>query len=353
MLILFCIGVYIFYTDSIKAVGGNKEISFEVLSGDTYAALGPKLKKSGLIKSELVYKVYIKINELDSLKIGVYNLNTNMDLKTILTTLGKSTSYNPNVVSITFREGINIRDVAKEIEKVLGISSGAVLEVMNDKDYIRELIKKYWFLEDNILNSKIYYPLEGYLFPSTYEVYKNSTIEDVIEKMLDQTDKVLTKYKDAIEKSDYSIHEILTLASIVELESGFGTTSDSEEYSVTDLVASTFHNRVQGNWSLGSDVTTYYYLKIDDFKTSLNGNPNLYTCDYAYNTRCTSFTGLPVGPISLSGEEAIASSINIVPSDYYYFVADCKGKAYFTKDKTGREHRNVINKLKAEGNWCS
>lgn len=356
LLILFCIvcvSGYIYYTSNIKAVGGNKEISFEVVSGDTYNTLYTKLKKEGLIKSELAYKIYIKLNKLDSLKIGVYELNTSMDLETLLKELSTSTSYNPNVVSITFKEGINIRGVAKEIESVLGISSDEVINVINDKEYIKELINKYWFLEEDILNTKIYYPLEGYLFPSTYEVYKDSTVKDVVEKMLNQTDKILTKYKTGIEKSGYSVHEILTLASIVELESGFGTTSDSDKYSVTDLVASVFHNRVKGNWSLGSDVTTYYYLKIDDFKVSLNGNKNLYTCDNAYNTRCTSFTGLPVGPISLSGEEAIASSINIVPSDYYYFVADCKGKVYFTKDKTGKEHRNVINKLKAEGNWCS
>ena len=90
---------------------------------------------------------------------------------------------------------------------------------------------------------------------------------------------------------------------------------------------------------------------IFDFKTSLNGNKDLYTCDYAYNTRCTSFKGLPVGPICSSGKVSITSSINIKDSSYYYFVADCKGKVYFNTNSSG--HYNTINKLKADGNWCS
>ena len=160
--------------------------------------------------------------------------------------------------------------------------------------------------------------------------------------MLDETDKQLKKCKSDIDKSKFSIHEIMTLASIVELE---GASSNDRAG-----VAGVFVNRINGKWSLGSDVTTYYYLKIDDFKISLNGNKNLYTCDNAYNTRCTSFTGLPVGPISNPGLESLSSSINYDKHKNYYFVADCKGKTYLNKDITG--HYNTINKLKSEKNWC-
>ena len=145
-----------------------------------------------------------------------------------------------------------------------------------------------------------------------------------------------------IEDSDYSVHKLLTLSSIVELEGA--SASDRAG------VAGVFYNRVKDGWSLGSDVTTYYYLKIDDFKQSLNGNKNLLTCDNAYNTRCTSFVGLPVGPISNPGEESIEGTINYRKHNYYYFVADCNGKTYLNKDMTG--HYNTINKLKKEDNWC-
>ena len=122
-----------------------------------------------------------------------------------------------------------------------------------------------------------------------------------------------------------SVDEIVTLASIVELE---GASANDREG-----VAGVFINRLNDGWTLGSDVTTYYYLKIDDFKQSLNGNKNLYTCDNAYNTRCTSFTGLPVGPISNPGNESIDASINYDKHDFYYFVADWKGKTYLNKNE--------------------
>ena len=142
--------------------------------------------------------------------------------------------------------------------------------------------------------------------------------------MLDEMGEQLDKYKDIIDKSDFSVHEILTMASIVELE---GASADDRAG-----VAGVFYNRINDGWSLGSDVTTYYFLKIDDFKQSLNGNKNLYTCDNAYNTRCTSFTGLTVGPISNPGSESIEATINYDKHNYYYFVADCKGKTYLNKN---------------------
>ena len=219
---------------------------------------------------------------------------------------------------------------------------------MNDSEYIDSLINKYWFLSDDIKNKKIYYPLEGYLFPNTYAfLNKDVSVKDIIEKMLDETNKQLEPYKSKIEElteDGYvnSVHKFMTLASVVELE---GANADDRA-----SVAGVFYNRVKDGWVLGSDVTTYYYLKIDDFKQSLNGNPNLYTCDNAYNTRCTSFTGLPVGPISNPGKESIEATVNYTKHNYYYFVADCKGKTYLSKNST--EHYNTIQRLKNEGNWC-
>ena len=93
--------------------------------------------------------------------------------------------------------------------------------------------------------------------------------------MLDKMNTELTKYKEDIEKSNYTVHELLTLASIVELEAG--NASDRGD------VAGVFNNRVKNNWTLGSDVTTYYALKIDDFTYSLT-NTELATCN-KYNTR--------------------------------------------------------------------
>lgn len=341
LVIFFLVGFY--YNYQIAPVSRDSEkVIVEIKEGSVYS-VGDTLYENDLIKSTLIFKIYVKLNGIDSLKASTYELNKNMNLKEIIEILEKGNSYNPDEVRITFKEGLNIRKIALLISENTNNSYDDFMNKMSDMEYIDTLINKYWFLTNDIKNSKIYYPLEGYLFPNTYAfMNKDVTVEVIIEKMLDEMDKQLTKYKDEIDNSKFSVHEIMTLASIVELE---GASANDRAG-----VAGVFYNRIKDGWSLGSDVTTYYYLKIDDFKQSLNGNKNLYTCDNAYNTRCTSFIGLPVGPISNPGKESIDATINYRKHNYYYFVADCNGKTYLNSNVTG--HYNTINKLKNENNWC-
>ena len=342
LILILSLGFY--YNYNLRAVSKKSEpVIVEIKEGSIYS-IGETLYKNKLIRNKFIFKLYVKLNKITDLKASTYEFNKNQSLKKIIAMLQKGNSYNPNEVRITFKEGLNVRKIAKLIEENTNNTYDDVLNLMEDSEYIDELISKYWFLTDSIKNTKIYYPLEGYLFPNTYAfLNKDVTVKEIIETMLKEEEKQLDKYKDKIEESDLSIHELITLASIVELE---GANADDRAG-----VAGVFYNRIKDGWVLGSDVTTYYYLKIDDFKTSLNGNPNLYTCDKAYNTRCTSFVGLPVGPVSNPGSESIDASINYTKHNYYYFVADCKGKTYLNKDSNG--HYNTIQKLKNEGNWCA
>jgi len=338
---IFLVGFY--YNYQISAVSRDSErVVVEIKEGSVYS-IGETLYENNLIRSTFIFKVYVKLNGVTSLKASTYEFDRNMKLKEIIEILEEGNSYNPDEVRITFKEGLNIRKIAKVIEENTNNSYDDFMKLMDDNDYINSLIDKYWFLTDEILNDKIYYPLEGYLFPNTYAfLNKDVSVKEIVNVMLDEMEEQLKKYKDEIDNSEFSVHDIMTLASVVELE---GASSDDRA-----SVAGVFYNRIKDGWVLGSDVTTYYYLKIDDFKQSLNGNPNLYTCDNAYNTRCTSFVGLPVGPISNPGIESMNATIKYKEHNYYYFVADCSGKTYLNKDMTG--HYNTINKLKNENNWC-
>ena len=321
----------------------SSPVKIVIEEGSTPYSIGDVLYENGLIRNKLVYKLYVKVNNIKDIKASTYELDKNMNLKTIMDTLALGNSYNPNEIRVLFKEGLNVRKIAKIIDEETNNSYDDVMNLMNDSEYIDTLITKYWFLTDKIKNNKIYYPLEGYLFPSKYAfLNKDVDVKTIIETMLDETDKQLTPYKEKINNSEYSIHELMTLASIVELEGG---NADDRKG-----VAGVFYNRIKDGWVLGSDVTTYYYLKIDNFKESLNGNQKLYDCDNAYNTRCTSFVGLPVGPISNPGKESIEATIDYTKHNYYYFVADCKGKTYLSKNST--EHYNTIQRLQNEDNWC-
>ena len=338
---IFLIGFY--YNYQLSPISKDSDKVVLEIKGGSIASIGETLYENNLIRSTFIFKLYVKLNGIKDLKASTYEFDRNMGLKEIIDMLKEGNSYNPDEIKITFKEGLNVRKIAKVVEENTNNSYDDFMNLMNDNEYIDTLINKYWFLTDSIKNSKIYYPLEGYLFPNTYAfLNKDVTVKEIVEKMLDEMEKQLNNYKDKLDSSEYNIHELVTLASIVELE---GASADDRA-----SVAGVFYNRLNDGWVLGSDVTTYYYLKIDDFKQSLSGNKNLFTCDNAYNTRCTSFVGLPVGPISNPGKESLDATFNYTKHNFYYFVADCKGKTYLNKDATG--HYNTIQKLKNENNWC-
>lgn len=339
VIIMLLIG---FYFWGLTKVSNNKEtIDFEITSGESKTDIIDELSSKGLIKSKIAAYIYIGLHRNLNLQAGKYELSENMTLEEILNKFHNGEiDTDKTTFSLTFVEGKRLTNYAQIIANSTNTSSEEVLSVLSDKEYLKELINKYWFLTENILNENIYYPLEGYLFADTYEFYQGSSIKDIVAKMLDEMNNVLSKYKSYIDNSEYSIHEILTLASIVEVE---GSNSDDRAG-----VAGVFYNRLKSGWSLGSDATTYYAAQVDFSERDLYWS-ELNDVN-AYNTRPAAMAGkLPVGPICTPSEESILAVLNPSKHDYYYFVADKNGKTYFTK--TDVEHNNKINELKASGMW--
>ena len=341
--VILALGVY--YKVNMTGTSNSDTKKIVNIEEGTINDIAKTLKDNNLIKNVSIFKVYIKLTNKSNLKAGTYELSENMGVEKIVKILEEGTKYNPNEISITFKEGINIRKIATLISENTNNSYDDVIKKASDETFIDTLINKYWFLTEDIKNKNIYYSLEGYLFPDTYRFNNREvTTEEIFTKMLDEMDKKLSKYKDEINKSDLSVHEIITLASVVELEGAKATDRKG--------VAGVFYNRLASSAypTLGSDATTYYASKIDDWSYSLTYK-ELNDCKNKYNTRCSSNTGLPIGPICNPGIESIEATINPDKHEYYYFVADCNGKVYLTKNST--EHNNIINKLKKEDNWCA
>lgn len=329
-------GSFFFFTGPVNSFD-KKDIEVEIPSGTSREKIGEILKEKGLIRSTTVFKLYLKMNKANNLKAATYLLNKSMDVNTIIKELEKGSNYNPNRVILTFKEGERITSYAKLIEKKTNNNYDDVINTINDKEYLQELISKYWFLTDSILDSDIYYPLEGYLAPETYFFdNKDVSVKEIINTLLKQEEKVLEKYKDKISNNP---HYYITMASIVELE---GTNSENMK-----TIASVFENRLKSRMNLGSDVTTYYGLQVamtSDLTSEQFASVN------AYNTRSSSMMGkMPIGPISNPSIEALDASINHEASDYYYFVADKHGKVYFTKTLT--EHNQKVAEIKKNGDW--
>ena len=342
LLVIVALSAIIWYNTSISPVGTDEIIHvIEIQMGSNSSTIAEQLKKEGLIKSNLAFKMYVKLNNISNFQAGTYNLTKKMSVKEITEALQTGIVESKDVISITFIEGKNMRWIASKIAEQTNNKVEDVYELLQSEEYINSVIEKYWFITDEIKNKDIYYPLEGYLFPDTYEFEnKDITVYDIFETLLDQMEIKLEPYKEAIQKSKYSAHQILTMASIIENEAVF----DKDRKDVSSVI----YNRLNQNMPIQSDVTTYYAFKIE------MGERDLYQSEIdtynPYNTRGPQMQGkLPVGPISTVGLSSIEAAVNPNKTSYLYFVADKNGNVYFTR--TNEEHSQKINELQSQGLW--
>lgn len=316
----------------------DKIIQIEIPKGSSGSAVASILKDNKLIRDTTIFRAYLKIHNIDNISYGTYELNKAMGVKQIVDIISSGKAANKDI-KILFKEGLNMRGIAKAIAANTNNTEEDVFSLLNDEEYIDSLIAEYWFLDDVIKNDEIYYPLEGYLAPNTYQFAdKDVSVDMIFRRMLDQTNEVLTPYKNQIK--DYSIHEFLTLASIVESE---GLNDDDMA-----KIASVFYNRIEYPMAFGSCVTACYATKTEPC-ISTQVDKNFVS---PYNTYLPSMAGdLPIGPVSNPGVVAIEATLNPADTDYLYFLSDKYKKTYFSKSYA--EHTAKISELKASGLWLT
>lgn len=342
IIIIGGISIFAWYELSLKPVeeGNSQSIIIDIVPGQGTEGIASALKENNLIKDDLVFKIYCKLNEVNNMQAGTYELNKNMSVEEIVKKF-QAGDVVIKEIKVTFQEGKNMRDIAKIISENTNNSYEDVMKVFEDKEYAKGLIEEYWFLTDEILDNNIYYPLEGYLYPDTYTFESvDVSIDDIIKIMLDQTDKVLSEYQIEIKSKGYTVHQFLSLASVVENE---GISTEDRKG-----IARVFLNRIERGMALQSDVTTYYAFKVNMGDRDLTQS-ELNTAN-PYNTRGPNMEGkIPVGPISNVSESAIEATLNPSDTDAIFFVADKNGKIYFSN--TNEEHEQIINELKSQGLW--
>lgn len=342
IVIVVIVGVILWYTNGLKAVTkqSGETIAVEIKEGMGVQSIANLLEKNNVIKSATVMSIYSKLNNINNLKKGKYDFNNSEDLPTIISHMenGKVTDES---VKITFIEGKNIRWIARTIAEKTNNTEEDVFNLLKNEEYINSLIEEYWFITDEIEDNRIYYPLEGYLLPDTY-VFDNKdvSVKSIFKMILNFTEKYLNEYKDEIKNNSLTVHQILTMASMAELEGK--STEDRAE------IIGVFYNRITQGMSLGSDVTTYYAFKVDMGDRDLTAKE--LNTENPYNTRGPNMVGkIPVGPICNPSKSAIEATLEYKETDALYFVADKNGKVYFTKSNS--EHNKKIQELKDKDLW--
>ncbi|MDV3425691.1 MAG: endolytic transglycosylase MltG [Bacillota bacterium] len=293
-----------------KPLKGNSTSEILVKNGDNFYNVLDRLDKDGIIKNKFVIKAYLKFKNVKAnIKPDKYKVPDDITLPQLIEVLNTGKG-NLNTVKITIPEGYEVTDIAALLD-----SRGVI-----SKDDFLKSIAAYPLKPYMKSGSGIKYRLEGYLFPSTYQIKNGSTGKEIIDIMVSEFEKVMSdiqKNKN-IKLSDKNIGDIITLASVVEKE---GITDDDRV-----KVAEVFNQRLKINMKLQSDVTVLYALGVHKDVVYYKD----LEVDSPYNTY--KVNGLPIGPVCNPGRPAIEASINPKETKNIYFIIIKNGPHLFTSN---------------------
>lgn len=329
--------LYLTYASAVKKPADQNAkdfISFEVYEGMGVEDIAMSLKEEGMISSDFYFKAYVWINgKKADFKAGEFGLSKSMNIEDIVYILTDNIS---GEIQFTVQEGKNISEIADIIVEKQGQTPNGKEYSPESKKLIRENFIEaskekysYEFLKDKPANAD----LEGYLFPDTYRVYRNSTSEEIIEKMLEDFNaKVYEKVKNKLANQSLDFHEVIILASIVQNEAV--TEEDMR------IIAGIFLKRFRSNMRLRSCATINYITGKKEFRVTRED----IGIDSPYNTYI--YDGLPAGPIGNPGLVAIEAVLNPKETDYWFFQADHEHNIVYSV--TGEEHEETKEEIKNE-----
>lgn len=307
------------------------EVEITVEEGDSRGDVAKKLHDAGLVNSRLVFNIagtFLHYNRY--VEPGTYKLNSDMDFRALITNMHDwetDAKEAQGLIKVTIPEGYTVRQIIDLLAEK-GVATKAELEdACANFDF-----ENYSFLSSDTLGSID--RMEGFLFPTTQAFDPEKTAVYDIDTMLTN---FVTQFDDDmmadINASGYSLHDIVTIASIIEKE-GIGDETERKN------IASVLYNRLET-----TDRETYGYLQLDTtiyYALSLEGKDKTAfdkDLDSPYNTY--KYPGLPAGPICCPGMESIKTAIYPNDTEYFYFAAGKDGVNHFFK--TYNEHLAFIN----------
>ena len=310
-------------------LGLNKEYASTIITvdeGEDFSDVVDTLEEEGLIEYKFLFKLYAWFSHAEGkIAPGKYELNTEMDYRALVSNMSSS-SATRQTLDVTIPEGYTIDQIFALLED-RDVSTVDKLEDMAANwDYAFD------WLQDVPLGD--YHRLEGYLFPDTYTFYLGEDPKYILNKMLVNFDSKMDEYIDQFgEESQYSLHDIVTIASMIEKE------TDSEDYRT---IASVLFNRLET-----PSAETVGYLQVDATLWYINGNRVPTEADRSivspYNTYM--YQGLPAGPISNPGMASLYAAMNPEETSYYFYVLNPETNRH-DFSRTFAEHQAKVDQYK-------
>lgn len=329
--VLLAYGLIVVLSDmlGIRLKGnGEERIKVNIPAGLSTAQIADVLKENEVINSPFLFRVYSKLKHYDgSYKYGVYEFSYELGFEDIADKLTNE-GAKAETVSVRIPEGATIDEIADILAENGVCTEEEFIKAVQTSEFDYDFVSA-------IPTDKVHYRLEGYLFPDTYEFYNYGSIicaEEAIDRMLKQTSVLFdSKAMAKLEDAGRSVHDIMTIASIVEMEA-------SAAPAQMPKVAQVFYNRLV--WDephyLGSSPTAEYPYGGGKYDTNAN------------NPKATE--GMPPGPYCAPSANAVKAAL--YPEEGFeatYFVTDSEMEFYYNTSYSA--HKNTISRLKNEGKW--
>jgi UPF0755 protein len=332
---IFGFTFYKYVTDGLEPLNkkDSKLVQVHIPEDSSNKKISNILEESKVIKSGLVFNYYAKFKNLTDFQAGYYQMSPDMTLDEIGALLREGGTAEPTQLAdgkVTIPEGFDIDKIGDAIEKNTDFKKNQFIELMKNQEFFDTMNQKYPELLGSAGEAEgVRYRLEGYLFPATYDYYKDAKIEDFVEQMIAKTSSVIEPFIPMAHAKGMTIQQVLTLASLVEKE---GVKEEDRK-----KIAQVFFNRISANMPLQSDISILY---------ALGEHKELVTyqdleVDSPYNLYKN--TGYGPGPLDSPSEQAINAVLNPTDNNYLYFVADIStGNVYFAE--TYEQHQEYVEK---------
>ncbi|WP_432666050.1 endolytic transglycosylase MltG [Wukongibacter baidiensis] len=319
-IISIVIGTSVKFNSKYSLTVNTNEVFINIDKGSNLNQISSKLKNQGVIKSLKYFTYYTRLKGLEkNLQAGIYTIPAKISLDELLEKL-----QNPQkeYIKVTIPEGYNLYQITKEL---------AENNLIDEEVFLKNAQEGLEGFELYIDKNGISYKLEGYLFPDTYFIPKGLSEKEIIDMMIKRfNEKFLNVYKKRAEELGLSIHDVVTISSLIEKEAA----NDKERKTISGVI----YNRMEKNMPLQIDASVIYGItKGKDHIARL-----MYSdleSESEYNTY--KYTELPPSPIASPGQASIEAALFPEKHDYLYYVLGTEGHVF---SKTYKEHRENVKK---------
>lgn len=311
-------GILLFAASTLQPTEPGEPVRFVIPSGVSSSRIANILEKNGLIRDATTFAYYLKLKDIGhGFQAGEYEIAPGTDVARIIEMLNNGETVPPEMVKFTVPEGWTVEQIAATLHEAFGVDEQAVLDAANQPERLKAPAGKVVPAFAGALAEKenLKYKLEGYLFPETYEMLAESTVEEILFRMVrelgDRLSRLPDGWENRLQELDLTFHEVMTIASLIERE----VVLDEER----PLVASVIYNRIKKKMNLEIDATVQYAL--EEHKDRLL-NEDLKV-ESPYNTYLNG--GLPPGPIASPGLKSIEAALYPAETNYLFYVTKKDG----------------------------